>query len=433
MTTSIDRTKEPPVKGFPPLAIPHPAVTRLPNGIELYALDAGDQPINRITVSYSSGLMETPLPDTLQLAAQLLREGTASYTGSRISETLDYHGAWLKSEALSHNSSVTLWSLNKSTVGLLPLLKEILCSPVFPEKEFMTLRDKHKARYLLSQKNVSYVASQIDKKMVFGEKHPMCRTLNADEIDALTADDIRAAYTLAFSQAPKVFVTGDISEILPEITDFFARLDYTETPDAPLHVMPMNPLHGGKTETCDVDTEHQAAIAISIPTVDRAHPDYIPLRLTVMALGGYFGSRLMTNIREEKGYTYGIQANLLGYREGGVISVLTNTAPQYVEPVIAEVKKEMLRLCDELMPAEELSVVKNNAMTSLAAILDTPFSIMDHHISHFHTGTPPNYFEKQIEAVNALTSTEIMRLAKQYFKMDDMLVSVARPAAGQPS
>ena len=72
-------------------------------------------------------------------------------------------------------------------------------------------------------------------------------------------------------------------------------------------------------------------------------------------------------------------------------------------------------------------------MTSLAAILDTPFSIMDHHISHFHTGTPPNYFEKQIEAVNALTSTEIMRLAKQYFKMDDMLVSVARPAAGQPS
>ena len=269
--------------------------------------------------------------------------------------------------------------------------------------------------------------------MVFGEKHPMCRTLNADEIDALTADDIRAAYTLAFSQAPKVFVTGDISEILPEITDFFARLDYTETPDAPLRVIPMEPIHGGRTETCDVDTEHQAAIAISIPTIDRTHPDYIPLRLAVMALGGYFGSRLMTNIREEKGYTYGIQANLLGYREGGVISVLTNTAPQYVEPVIAEVKKEMLRLCDELMPAEELSVVKNNAMTSLAAILDTPFSIMDHHISHFHTGTPPNYFEKQIEAVNSLTSTEIMRLAKQYFKMDDMLVSVARPAAGQPS
>ena len=295
----------------------------------------------------------------------------------------------------------------------------------------MTLRDKHKARYLLSQKNVSYVASQIDKKMVFGEKHPMCRALNADEIDALTADDIRAAYTLAFSQAPKVFVTGDISEILPEITYFFAQLNYTETPGSPLHVMPMNPVNGGKTETCDVDTEHQAAIAISIPTIDRTHPDYIPLRLAVMALGGYFGSRLMTNIREEKGYTYGIQANLLGYREGGVISVLTNTAPQYVEPVIAEVKKEMRRLCDELMPAEELSVVKNNAMTSLAAILDTPFSIMDHHISHFHTGTPPNYFEKQIEAINALTSTEIMRLAKQYFKMDDMLVSIARPMVMQ--
>ncbi|MDE5659045.1 MAG: hypothetical protein K2I25_08480, partial [Muribaculaceae bacterium] len=169
----IDRKKEPVVKGFERLSIPYPNVTTLPNGLELYALDAGDQPINRITVSFSSGLMEAAIPDSLQLAVQLLREGTAAYSGSTISETLDYHGAWLKCDALSHNSSVNLWSLNRSTSKLLPLLGEILTKPSFPEKAFATLRDKHKSRYLLSQKNVSFMASRNDKKLVFGASHPI--------------------------------------------------------------------------------------------------------------------------------------------------------------------------------------------------------------------------------------------------------------------
>lgn len=296
-----DRTKEPPVKGFSKLSIPRPTITTLANGIELYALDAGDQPINRITVSYPSGLMEAKAPDSLLLATQLLREGTQSYSGSEISETLDYHGAWLKCDALSHNSAVSLWSLNRSTTQLLTLLRELLFSPVFPEKEFATLRDKHIAKYLLSLKNVAYVAAQSDKKMVFGEHHPMSRVLDADEIGKLTVDDIKSTYQHTFSQTPKVFVAGDISELIPAVTDFFSDFEYETASIEPQNIIPMQPETGGKTAVSDVDAEHQAAIALSIPTIGRDHPDYIPLRLVVMALGGYFGSRLMTNIREDKG------------------------------------------------------------------------------------------------------------------------------------
>lgn len=429
MTHLTDRTKEPPVKGFSKLSIPRPTLTTLANGIELYALDAGDQPINRITVSYPSGLMEAQAPDTLLLATQLLREGTQSYSGSEISETLDYHGAWLKCDALSHNSAVSLWSLNRSTTQLLTLLRELLFSPVFPEKEFATLRDKHIAKYLLSLKNVAYVAAQSDKKMVFGERHPMSRVLDADEIGKLTADDIRSAYQHAFSQTPKVFVAGNISELIPAVTDFFSDFEYGTASIEQQNIIPMQPETGGKTTVSDVDAEHQAAIALSIPTIGRDHPDYIPLRIVVMALGGYFGSRLMTNIREDKGYTYGIQANLLGYREGGVISIMTNTAPQYIDAVIEEVKHELQRLCDQPMGDDELSIVKNNAMTSLAAILDTPFSIMDHHISQFHTGTPQDYFEKQLDAINSLTPNVITELSRKYLDIDSLLISIARPSA----
>ncbi|MBD5258306.1 MAG: insulinase family protein [Barnesiella sp.] len=429
MTQHPDRTKEPAVRAFDTLRMPEPTLTKLPNGIELYALNAGDQPLNRITVSYASGLMEAVIPDALSLAAQLLREGTESYTGSQVSETLDFHGAWLKCDAGSHDTTVSLWSLNKSTVNLLPLLKEILTSPAFPEKEFATLRDKHKARYLLSQKNVGYMAAQIDKKNVFGENHPMSRILNAEEIESLTTDDVRAAYKQAFSTAPRVFVTGEITDLLPEIIEFFSEFEFADSSHPAQNILPMRPVAAGTVATCNVDSEHQAALAVSIPAIDRSHPDYIPLRLVVMALGGYFGSRLMANIREDKGYTYGINGNLLGYREGGVVSIMTNTAPQYVDSVISEIRHELNRLREEPMDEEELAIVRNNAMSSLAAILDTPFSIMDHHISHFHTGTPDDYFNRQLEAIKSLSSNQIMELAQKYLDPQRMIISIARPTA----
>ena len=207
MTAVFDRSKEPATSGFPTLVIPAPVVSILPNGIEVYSINAGDQPLNRITISFGSGMIEAALPDALQLATMLLREGTASYSGSMISETLDYHGAWLKCDALSHDTALNLWSINNSTLKLLPLLEEMIFDPSFPEKAFNALKQKHKAKFLLSQKNVSYVASVSDKKLVFGENHPINRILDADEIEALTVDDIRAAWQNTFSSVPKVFIT----------------------------------------------------------------------------------------------------------------------------------------------------------------------------------------------------------------------------------
>lgn len=427
MSQYLDRTIEPPISGFSQISIPYPELIILPNGVEIYAIDAGDQPVNRITVSYDSGIMNAIIPDALQLSVQLLREGTISYSGSEISNTLDYYGAWLKSDVLTGNTIVSLWSPNKSTSHILPILKEILSAPTFPLKEFETLRQKRKAQYLLSQKNVTYIASQLDKQMVFGKDHPINQVLNADEIENLSRDSLKSEYIRTFSRKPKVFVAGAIKEILPIVVDLFSQFKYDNAVSTPIDIIPMQPV-SSQTLIKDVDTEHQSSIIMSIPTVDRSHEDYISLRLVVMALGGYFGSRLMTNIREDKGYTYGIQANLYGYREGGVISISTNTAPQYVDAVIKEVKHEMQRLCEQPMDEDELNVVKNNAMTSLAAILDSPFSIMDHHISHFHNGTPKDYLERQIAAIKSLTKNDVLVLSRKYLNEDKLLISIAKPA-----
>lgn len=426
---TVDRTIEPAVKPFGTLKIKNVNKRVLPNGLEVFIIDSGDQPLNRITFSYPSGLLEAETPDALQLATQLMREGTEHHSGKEISEILDFHGAWLKADAMSHDTVISLWSMNNSTAKLIPLLREIIERPVFPEKEFEALRQKHKAKYLLSQKNVLYMASLADKRLVFGENHPMCRVLNADEIDAITAEDLRKAYGKAFGIKPYIFISGgELESVIDEIVAEAGKIKFNGDELPAQNIVPMHPVGHAETVATEIDAEHQSAIVMSIPVIGRDNPDYIPLRLVVMALGGYFGSRLMSNIREDKGYTYGIQASLLGYREGGVVSIMTNTAPEYVTSVIAETKKEIARLQNTLMDDEELANVKSNAMTSLAAMLDTPFQIMDYYISQFYNGTPPNYFADQVAAINALTAEQIMELSRKYLDIDRMLVSIAGPA-----
>lgn len=425
---TLDRQTPPELFAFPPISVPQPNMATLNNGIEVYWLDLGNQPINRITLSFDSGLLETNSPDALQIAAQLMREGTASLSGREISEQLDYEGAWLKIDTLSHNSMINLWSLNKSTLKLLPILKDIVTSPTFPESEFATIRDKQSAKARLSLKRAPYVASLIDKRQVFGTEHPMCRVLTPDEIDAVTRGDIIDAHRAAFMTRPRVFVVGEVKEMIHQLIEYFQSWPYVES-GRKQKIMPMRPLKGGSRAEQAIDAEHQAAVELSIPTIGREHPDYIALRLAVMALGGYFGSRLMSNIREDKGYTYGIQANLLGYREGGVLSITSSTAPQYVEPLIAETVKEIARLATEPMEDAELHIVKNTAMTALAATLDSPFNIMDHHITHFHAATPERYFEKQLHAINSLTAHQIQDLMARHLPVDKLLISIAKPKA----
>lgn len=428
MTPSLDRTKEPVVKEFDTLTLPTPELTILPNGIHLYTLESGDQPLNRITLSYGSGSIEAEIPDALQLAVQLIREGTSTHSGREISEMLDYHGAWLKADALSHDCVVSLWSMNKSTKRLLPLLKEIVTDPMFPDTEFVTLKQKHKARYLLSQKNVTFVAAQNNKKQLFGPGHPINHSLNENGIEAITRADVRSAFNKVFTLTPRVFVAGgEMKSLLPDIIEFFGKFEVANADSASQIILPMTPVNAPDIIKSSVDAEHQSAISISLPTIDRHHPDYVPLRLVIMALGGYFGSRLMANIREDKGYTYGIQASLLGYREGGAVSILTNTAPQYVDAVIGETRNEINKLRDTLMSDDELSNVKRNAMTSLAATLDTPFSIMDQHITYMHNDAPVDYFAKQVEAIKALSSEQIADLAQKYLDPDKLLISIAGP------
>jgi predicted Zn-dependent peptidase len=146
-----------------------------------------------------------------------------------------------------------------------------------------------------------------------------------------------------------------------------------------------------------------------------------------MALGGYFGSRLMSNIREEKGLTYGISASLCGNYEGAYVEIDAQCDASFVEQVVEESRKEIASLWENPPRDEELHRIKLRVWSSLASIADTPFATSDYYITRRIVGTTDSYFQDQMEALKNLTSHRIAEIAKKHLNPDALTVAIAGP------
>ncbi len=168
---------------------------------------------------------------------------------------------------------------------------------------------------------------------------------------------------------------------------------------------------------------------MTIPAISREHDDYEMLRITVCALGGYFGSRLNANIREAKGLTYGIGASIIGIDGYGAINISCQCDCQYVDTVISEIRHELDAMRSGDYSADELARLKRFYMTSLSGILESPFSIMDFYESGLIADIPSDYFKQQLDALEVLSPITLSEMATKYFNSEAALTVVAGPKA----
>ncbi len=421
----LDRSTAPMVYDFGMLKIPNCRTVTLDNGIKLNIIDHGEFDVNRLTMSWKGGANDVDSFSSLMLTTDLMREGTLNHNGAEIAEVFDFNGAWLKSNFHSHHTTLILHSLNSCFNNVIPTIIETITSPSFPTQEFGINKEKLAQRKELNLSKIAYLSNLSNQRLIFGEEHPCSKEESPDEIRNLCISDIKQLHSQVFTPNNcELFLAGRIT---PQIEDYinnqFGQLP-PSTKSIEQRVIQMN-LSLKKMDIIDMPQSLQSAISISIPTIPRSHPDYIDLRYTIMALGGYFGSRLMTNIREDKGYTYGISALLLGHWEGGVISITTQCDNTYTKDVIKEIKNEIeLMKCDNFSD-DELNRLKRYAMTQVAATLDSPFSIMDYYENMRHVLTPKTYFNDMQYSLNNLTSEKLSSLAEKYLNIEDMRISIA--------
>lgn len=427
----LDRSIAPPIRSVNPKSLPGVTRERLPNGVELVVLDCGTQPVNRISFMWGAGSVDVDDPAAYQLMCAMLTEGTTTRSGEEISDIFETCGAWVNVEPGQHMTLFSAYMLNHTVDEILPLLCDIVEHASFPEQILAPIREKKASDEELAQKKVKTVAERCSTALTFGEKHPRNRHVSPEEYREVSRQRVMDMFNLLIrGTVPHIYLCGQVDNALVDkVRAAVGKIEFGKQ-GVVRRVIPASYAVAGAETRQVVDGSMQTALRITIPTIEMSHPDYQLLRIAVFALGGYFGSRLMSNIREEKGYTYGISALLISYHEGSFITIACEGDNRYSEDIKREIRNEIVRLATIPMEPEEHAIVVSSMLTQIIAMFDSPFSIMDHWTYIDTFGERANNTEERMRLLQRVTPEDISAVARKYLLDAPWLVAAAGGESG---
>ncbi|MCM1163347.1 MAG: insulinase family protein [Muribaculaceae bacterium] len=426
MNISPDRNIRPAIHRIGPLSLAPDVVSMLPNGITLHVVDNGPNEVCRLGIVLPGGLAESRVAGEYEMISKLLPEGSVHTPGSRMADMLETNGAWVMPSISTHHTVLNTFALCSVFSNILPLAREMAFEPSFEPEAVSRVARRMSSNIAVNQCKVGYLATKALNPAMFGATNPLAQMPDPDTVLGFTPEALREAHIRRLDlREVHIYLAGKISaEMIDAVTREFGRIDIG------VRFALTEPVFEAYPEPCEIFTPMpdalQNGVRIALPVPGRDNPDFIRLRIATCALGGYFGSRLMANIREDKGLTYGITSALYGYPENGYMVISTETACENTDLVISESISEIERLKDEsTFTHEELDSLTSFQMSGLAAVLDTPFQRMDFLQNQVLADTPSDYFARQYEAVSTTTAATIAETAARYFDTSRVIVSVA--------
>lgn len=420
-----NRNTPPAVHPLPHLSIPDVRTITLSNGIRFSFFSGGFQPICRLTFIFQGGL-EAGSSLVPKFTLSQLVEGTSGHSGDEIAEIIDFHGVKIAHRFYDHHSVISFLMLNDTVEQMLPLIKELLTQATFPADRLETAKMRAITTFRTSRTQMPNLASEEMQRLLYGPDHLCGHVDDEDDINAITSQGCaECIHRLLQPDTMNVTLAGQLN---PELIDRVSRMLEELVGDGDgykLNLQPANPVSTPFRKDLEQTQSMQAAVMVAIPTVMRSNPDYNDIRLAVTALGGYFGSRLMKNIREDKGLTYGISAYLNGTLEFSYIGITATCDRSFTDTVLKEINAELDNLISNPPSGEELNRLKLYAQSNLAGLLDTPCDIIDYHIQPLLIGTPPSYFDAQQRAIEALTPERIAQVAAKYITPESAITVIA--------
>ena len=395
---------------------------KLDNGVPFYWLNAGVQEVVEVDLVFPAGIWQEQKPAVALSTGALLKNGTSAHTAHQINESLEFYGANLRVNTGDDYCIVSLYSLTKDLPNLLPILREILTDSLFPEDELSIHKQNSIQRLLVSLRQCEFVANQKIDALMYGEAHPYGRYSKVEKISDLSREDLLEFYKkqFGFSDA-RIFMAGRIGDSEVElINTVFGAIPLNPQGSAPDNQVFSTPGPSlMKHREINDPNGVQAAIRIGRLFPNRQHPDFPKMVMLNTLFGGYFGSRLMSNIREEKGYTYGIYSSLQPQIHSGSLTIHTEVGRDVMEAAVTEIYKEMEILCSTPAEADELLLVKNYLLGGLLGDLDGPFQILQRWRTLILNGLDEAHFNNNIQIYKNITVEEIQALAQQYFQPQD--------------
>ena len=424
-----NRTTAPEINPITNISLPDVAELKWKNGITGYIINGGNLDLIEVELLFNAGVKHEYKPVQARVMGGMMKEGTTLRTQQQISEVIDFYGAQIHIQTTIDYTSVKLSCLLRHLKNLLPLLKDILTNCTFPEKELQTQITNRKQKLLLEQQKVEHLAQQKFSHLVFGNDYNAGHELEIADYDNINHDDLISFYNERIHAGNcRLIVAGKISDdTLNLLQEFFGSDDWKNEPST--YSVPKIISLPQKKIWIEKKDAVQSAIRMGSLSINKSHPNWTAMKVLDTIYGGYFGSRLMNNLREDKGYCYGVYSSTVSLQDTGYLVIGTEVGSDVTNLAVNEITVEMKRLQNEMVAEDELQLVKNYMLGSILGGVDGVLNAAQAVRGMMLYDLPISSFSKTVERINEVSSEQVMKLAQQYFNPDEMKLAVAGSVA----
>ena len=412
----LDRTSAPAFSKTFTFELPKPEVVRLSGGVDLVFLSGVPQDVFKLDVIFEAGKWWESKRGVAHFTSVTLDKGTTTRSAKEIAEHFDYYGSQIEVSPGYDFVSVSLYGLTKHFDKVFPVFCEVISEPIFPQEEFELQQQIFVENLKVNNEKNSFVASKVLRKNVFGDSHPYGGSVESQDALGLTKEDLSNYFQQHFKPS-EIYLTGNFNQKqLQTVVDKFIA------PKPSGGNKEFTPVSSSVDEVITKEESVQSSLRLGKKIINRTHPDYFELLVLNHILGGYFGSRLMKNIREEKGLTYGIYSSVNPFRNDCLFSIGADVGKEKKDLALMEIKRELSKLIEQPIGLDELAAAKNHFLGSLQLEVANPFASIDKIKNIRLNDLGDSFYKNLFSKVQASNSNSLQSLAAKYFSLDELLM-----------
>jgi zinc protease len=413
----IDRSIAPNLETINHIDFLKPRIFEISSNVHLYWNSDVPNNTSRVDLYFDAG---TILGDIgiASFVNGLLLSGTKDRSSIEINASIDALGGFFESGVSNENAVISIYALKDNMLPVLRIIQNAISGAIFPEHEVDELLIDRKQKFLVSMEKVNFLAQRAFQQRLFSNSI-YGRVSDVKDFDHISRKDIVAFHNEHYLNGlSKVVVVGDLGQdTVDQIIDIFGDWSHKHLPSFESNIQNLR----GAAHVVKDDAV-QSAIRVGRMLFNKTHPDYLDFNILNTILGDYFGSRLMSNIREDKGYTYGIGTMMAELHSSGYFLIATEVGKDVREATLVEIQKEIEILQNELVPEDELELVKNYLLGQLLKSADGPYSMTDLYMGVEPFNLEMDFYNKAIESINGITAERIQELAKKYLNWSEMTI-----------
>ena len=422
-----ESVEAPLIREIKELPLPSYETKVLSNGMNLFMIKGGTEPVMRMEIVFRAGASFEHKAGVAEVMAGLMSEGTITMASAVLAEKIESLGATMFTRGGVDTARIRLLTLSRFFPELIEIIREVIHYPAFDQSELKVYTDNKIERLRIDLKKNEVLAYRHLTEAIFGPKHPYGKNIFPEDYLAITPDDLRQHHKQnIIPQKGMILVSGSFGDAE---TALIEQVLGKWRPDHSNGAGVIPPFSAeSKTGYIEIDGPqvHQAAIRIGSRLFPQTHPDFNGLFVLNTILGGYFGSRLMMEIRENQGLTYGIYSSVDSFASDGCFYISTETATANTEKVIEAIGKEVRKLKEELIPEPELQMARNYLMGHLMTQIDGPFSTMDliKSLKIEHLGDQS--FADMVSTIQHISASQLRELAVKYLDLEKWVTIVVK-------